>query len=78
MSGIVFIETGISEAEQVSNHQNASLHGGPNGTAVSIDVNVKFPEGVITEEEMKVYLQKELSLLRAKGWSFNISIGSQE
>jgi len=71
----LIIKTGIPEREQMSSHQNASLHGGPNDTAISIDTEVQWPASVQTEEDMKHYLEVVLKNLAEQGWKFNITIG---
>lgn len=69
------IHLNVSESEQMSNYQNASLHGGPENSAISIDTEVVFPEHVKTQNEMKSYLETELFYLTQQGWRFNIFIG---
>jgi hypothetical protein len=75
MSKNINIQLNVSESEQMSSHQNASLHGGPNNTAISIDTEVQWPVSVQTEEDMKHYLEVVLKNLAEQGWKFNITIG---
>ena len=77
MSKNVIIETNISEAEQMSNHQNSSIHGDTNGNVISIDVEANIPKDIKNQEDIKLYIEQELKSLSDKGWKFNISIGKE-
>lgn len=75
MAGKLRIELGIDEEEQMSSYQNAALHGGPGQTAISIDAEASFPEGVSSEQDIERHLKEALEPLVEKGWNFNIFIG---
>lgn len=75
MHNNINIQLNTPESAQMDSHQNASLHGGPNNSAISIDTEVQWPVSVETEEDMKNYLEVVLKQLAEQGWKFNITIG---
>lgn len=76
--GTLTITTGISESEQLSNHQNATLHSVTDAIAASIEIHPVYPAQISSEADAKAYLEDTFGALVAQGWSVNVSMGKAD
>lgn len=74
-AGSLKISTGIPADDQLDSFQNATLSEALQGLSVSIGVYPKFPEGCVTEDDAKSYLENCLAPLCRHGWGIEVQIG---